>query len=485
MLKYTRKITIIDIILLIVCITVAASRLTRFLWEQKPLETSYISLNVKGKIPSWVNGTFINNVPAILKGEKSSIGHWFDGLAMLQAFYIKDGKVQYKSRFLHSEAYKSYQNSGKFDFTGFAQKSKIDQFSFIEFIFGPKKHLINNANVNVARINKRLVALTELPLPVEFDLELNTLGVLNYKDKLPKKYTMESAHPLQDPDNQNIWNYLIKIGIFNNFYQIYAISHELVGRKLISSIPVSTVSYMHSFSITEDYFILIDYPLRSKKPRDLAKGFIQTFSWQKDEPTHVYVVNKKNGNYKIFKTNPFFSFHHVNAFQEDGKIFVDLIIYPSDRIINEVNNYPFLSNVTNKLVRLTIDLTYNQATTFDLTQEKLEFPRINAHFTGKKYNYFYAVKFTSTGNGLIKYNHTGLKNLIWFEPGCYANEPIFIARPGTNVEDDGVILSIINDLQTNKSFLLVLNAINFEEIARITVPYLLPFGLHGQFFPTE
>jgi beta,beta-carotene 9',10'-dioxygenase len=62
-------------------------------------------------------------------------------------------------------------------------------------------------------------------------------------------------------------------------------------------------------------------------------------------------------------------------------------------------------------------------------------------------------------------------------------EPVFVPRPGSRVEDDGVVLSIVFDPQTNGSFLLVLDARDLSERARVHAPQRLPFGFHGDFFP--
>jgi hypothetical protein len=61
-------------------------------------------------------------------------------------------------------------------------------------------------------------------------------------------------------------------------------------------------------------------------------------------------------------------------------------------------------------------------------------------------------------------------------------EPVFVAAPGAQDEDEGVILSVLLDAYTGASCLLVLDAGCFEELARAEVPHHLPCGLHGQYF---
>ena len=71
----------------------------------------------------------------------------------------------------------------------------------------------------------------------------------------------------------------------------------------------------------------------------------------------------------------------------------------------------------------------------------------------------------------------------WYESGCFPSEPVFIERPGAKDEDDGVILSGVVGTGGRKSFLLVLDAASFTELARAIIPSRLPQSLHGNFWP--
>jgi carotenoid cleavage dioxygenase-like enzyme len=45
-----------------------------------------------------------------------------------------------------------------------------------------------------------------------------------------------------------------------------------------------------------------------------------------------------------------------------------------------------------------------------------------------------------------------------------------------------VILSVVLDARQGRSFLLVLDARSFEEVARAGAPHVIPFGFHGAYF---
>ena len=54
-------------------------------------------------------------------------------------------------------------------------------------------------------------------------------------------------------------------------------------------------------------------------------------------------------------------------------------------------------------------------------------------------------------------------------------------EPGNDAEDGGVILSVVLDAAARRSFLLVLDAGSFEELARAEAPHHIPFGFHGEY----
>ena len=120
------------------------------------------------------------------------------------------------------------------------------------------------------------------------------------------------------------------------------------------------------------------------------------------------------------------------------------------------------------------------------SDERLELPRIHdGRATAQPYRYVYGVgtrEMCNFTDQLLKIDvETGAAQ-TWHEAGTYPGEPVFVPHPEGAVEDDGVVLSVVLDPDTEQSFLLVLDAASFEERARAPVPHAIPFGFHGQFF---
>ncbi|NGX45903.1 MAG: Apocarotenoid-15,15'-oxygenase [Chlamydiae bacterium] len=439
----------------------------------KSLESEIVceSLPIQGEVPSWIEGTFYRNGPAKFEAGGESVNHWFDGLAMLHAFALKNGKVSYTNQFLRSSNYTEMMEHNSINFSGFAQDPCRVHFQHSQ---------IHNANVNVAKIAEEYVALTEFPLPVRFDPHtLETLGVLDYADQLPHEQCFESAHPHVEAD-ESIINYLIEFGR-ETIYHIYRISPGTNTRTSLAKIPVTNPSYMHSFSQTERYLIFVEYPF-TVNPLDLiqkTKPYISNFKWEPEKGSRLLVVDKKTGELvKTLHTQPFFSFHHINAFEKEDQIILDLISYDSPAVIQDLYLDAKSSHTKHRVSRLTLDLSVETVTMELLSDVEMELPRINDNFDGKGYQYVYGYDV----NALYKLNTADKTHKKWSEERCLPSEPVFIPSPHGQEEDDGVVLSVILDEKSASSFLLILDAHTFEEVSRARVPHHIPAGLHGQFY---
>lgn len=431
-------------------------------------------LKIEGEIPTWVNGTYVRNGPSKFTALKKSVSHWFDGLAMLHQFHIEKGSCTYTNRFLRTNDYQ-YMMNGSLPTGGFSRSSSPHPMEILEGEFYPKRP---NAVVNVALFDKTAVALTEAPTPVTFDLEsLETLGTFQYDDTLPQKNCYATAHP-QEIDGKT-YGYLIEIGKHCQY-----IFYELKGnsRKKLASIPVTHPSYIHSFSITDHYIVFIDYPLRLDFEALInGAGFIQSFKWDDEGKTRFYVIDRAAPEHiKTIEGPPFFSFHHINAYEEDDSIIIDLIGHKnSDVIQGEEGTLQGW-----KRYRIKDD----EITTIHTELLDAELPRINyERHNGKPYRYFYATCFRRNvaeveAPPLYKVDTEQKKIKTWSLRGYFASEPVFLPNPNGKREDDGVILSVVTNRSHTESFLLVLDGITFEEKARAYAPHGIPQGLHGQFF---
>jgi carotenoid cleavage dioxygenase-like enzyme len=179
----------------------------------------------------------------------------------------------------------------------------------------------------------------------------------------------------------------------------------------------------------------------------------------------------------------------VNAWEEGNDVVLDLIAYDDasvidnlyiDRLRGEPGQSP------NQLRRYRVSPGSERAEGEVLLDRSTELPRIDyPRMNTKPYRVMYACGMRPDEpdwlNELVKFDVESRDLRTWHEPGTYPGEPVFVGRPGREVEDDGVILSVVFDSATSRSFLLVLDAASFEEQARAEAPHHIPFGFHGQF----
>lgn len=433
---------------------------------------------IEGKIPEWLSGTLLRNGPG-----KFTVGDqrvdWFDGLALLHAFEFTPQNVFYSSRFLRSEQYYIMMEEKSINFSGFSQiKSQTSHFI-------PKEMKnINNADVSIQKYADQFVALTEIPLPVVFDPEtLATVGVFNYQDKL-EQGQWESPHPLIDPQTQETFNYFIHFGR-KSAYVIWKMEGQT--RQIVAEIPVEQPAYMHSFALTQNYVVLVEFPF-VVNPIDLLlknKPFILNYKWKPELGTTFTIVDRSSGQVTKIKGQPFFAFHHINAYDKDGKIFLDIVTYPKATIIDEIADNDWKSDIeqTIKLKRYTITLP-NQLSEEILFDQPAELPRVPAEKVSQEYRYCYLIDYDFPNSlkdkrALYKVDVSTKTGLSWAQEGCMPGEPIFVPHPDGKAEDDGVILSLVLDFANHRSFLLILDAYDMTELARAAVPHAVPLGLHG------
>lgn len=466
--------------------------LRRSLKDELPLQSLSIS---KGRIPGWLEGTLIRNGPSWFTADDKQVLHWFDGLAMLHAFSFEKGEVLYTNRFLRSEAYQKVFKEGSIDYLGFATDPCRSIFKRLFTAFFPEKASLHNANINIAKFCNQYVALTEIPLPVQFDPKtLETLNVFDYKDRLLKSNSWNSAHPHVDVNRKEIINYSVKFGIKSE-YLIYRMHEDSSSREIIARIPVSRPSYMHSFAVTENYVILSEFPFVVNPLALLlsGKGFIQNYRWEPERGTCFRVVKRDTGELICSsKGISCFAFHHVNAFEKDHYLYLDLITYQNSDVIMALA--PYGEGVSendlpkSQLIRFEIDLESCSIRQSIISSLPFELPRIHPSFNGRPYRFAYAADLREvliSGDPLCLYKidvQTG-KTLSWGEHGCYPGEPIFVPNPQGTSEDEGLILSIVINESLGHSFLLILDATSWEVMARVEIPHQIPMGLHGQFYP--
>lgn len=454
-------------------------------------ETDNAYLPVHGTVPDWLAGTLVRNGPALFDGKGITLRHWFDGQAMLHRFDIGDGAVSYRNRFLDTSSLRSIRDRGRIGYIEFATDPCGSIFSRFRARWQGK--LTPNACVNVGEFGDTALAMTEAPMAVEFDPEtLATVGVKRWADDLGGGTT--TAHPHQHPVTGEPVNYLLSFGRTCE-YRVHRVRTDTFERVLVGSYRTDQPGYLHSFAITERYVVLVVYPFVVNALSLLLRDrpFIENFRWRPELGTRIVLMDLEDGQVRgEYRTDPFFAFHHINAYDTDDGVEIDICSYDDATAVDAL----YLNKMRGAVpapqpfpTRYSVDTGTGEVTWRRLADKAFELPRINygAH-NGRPYTYAYGVgaldpSGTNFLDQLVKLNTTTGETAVWREEGCYPGEPVFVPAPDAKTEDDGVLLSVVLDSGERRSSLLVLDAAGFTELARATVPHAIPFGFHGQFRP--
>lgn len=452
----------------------------------------YTHLPVEGVIPPWLEGTLVRNGPAQFEVGSERYNHWFDGLAMLHAFTFDHGKVHYRNRFLRSLSYTQARASGRISRAEFATDPCFTLFGRVMATFRPP--ITDNANVNVHRIGGHAVAMTETPLPIRFDLQtLNTLGVLEWDDQL--KGTVTTAHPHEDPETGAIYTYMTQFGR-RHTYDLLRIDPGSTKRHRLASMPVDRPAYMHAFAMTTRHLVLVEYPLVVNPVHLLTSGvpFIQNYRWEPDRETRFQVFDRDSGAHLgTWKAEPCFAFHLLNSYVDGDDLVIDLAGYDDAQIIDSLYLERLRTGATDGVratpwrFRLGLSDPTRRAQRYEIASQNIELPRIRESLNGRPYRFAWGVANEVPGHftdALVKLDVATGQSKVWHRAGCFPGEPVFVPHPkGSGGEDDGILLSVILEPGSEASWLAVFDAATMDLLGSAHLPYSIPLGFHGAFWP--
>lgn len=197
--------------------------------------------------------------------------------------------------------------------------------------------------------------------------------------------------------------------------------------KILATIPSRwplSICYMHSFCITQNYFILIEQPLSIFLPtvpiNHLCgeKPLASCLRYYPEEDTlfHVIPRGSSSGGRRVFRAPSFFFLHTINAFEmrdvdtNDTFVIVDICCYDDPKMIdcmyvdalkNAHKNPDYAKMFRGRPKRFLLKFSelekvahgkHPTAESEIIVNVGCETPRINYElYDGKPYNFFYAI----------------------------------------------------------------------------------------------
>lgn len=468
-----------------------------------------------GRLPAWLNGTYIRNGP----GDLIDMDHMFDGYGLLSKFEINGAAntVTGSHRFVETEAWKHYAATGKMRWREFSTAPKYestwaklaDIANTVLGTMGLSQGVTDNASVNIVPLQDgTAVALTET-VQGTFKVDpatLRTLGQVRYQDKISGDLT--TAHPQPLP-NGDLVNLVSTVGVGLKVYRHPAGAFD--RRELIATVPHRrplAPAWIHDFPATATHAVLPEMPIYFDLGTLVMGGRSDYIflDWAPKDGTTLHCVDLRTGAVKSFTAPPFFVFHWANAFNSpDGRfLHLDACMYDDPKIVNDLYLEPlradFVPGVRSGqayLRRITIDLdapngsqlppweslVANEAT----ASPPFDFPKVSPAVRGQRHRYVWtacSVIPTSAHNSVGKFDTQQKTVQIWNEPSVLVGEPAFVPAPNATSEDDGVLLIVLVQADGTAA-LSVLDGVSLKEVARAELPFKLTVGFHGCFIKKE
>ena len=458
---------------------------------QDMADTLSTEVTVKGNIPAWLRGIYLRNGSGKYHFANQKANHWFDGLSMVSKFKFTESGVSYQSKLLQTKEERYVKQTGCFRSGQFATNPKQSLFNKFLNIWHAQK-INDNTAVNIIPIGDSAIALTESSVVTEIDIE-NLSVEDSYKLCTNLNYQLSTAHPHFDAKRQVLVNLSIEVGSKCQ-YHLFERDLKTKESRVICSIPVKQPSFQHSFAMTENYIILLETPLRLNPlklllySKNLGPTYIDCFKWQANSGCHLSVIDRHQGRVvQRFDYDDCFVFHFNNAFEYKGDIFIDAQIYPSPDIIESLYFKNIFAGIIPdvKLMRFHLDFNTKRCKSTPLSAMTLEFGRYNYQQKNmQEYQFLYSAGWREENeffDCLVKTDFKMESDKIWSEDNCYLGEPLFISDPSSDKEDQGVVLSIVVDAKNKNSYLIILDAETWSELARVELSHIIPYGLHGNF----
>lgn len=231
---------------------------------------------IGGSVPGWLRGELVRTCPAVFQTSGWHARHWFDGLGMLYAFRIGATGIDFRSRLLDSEAARdAWQGRARLGSFGTPTVRPLWQR-----VVEPVQRMSDNNNVNIVRMGRELVAMTEgNRQAVIDDATLAATGPVHYAGDALDGAVM-TAHPHFDVARSKVLNVATAFGV-NGMLSVYEHAPDARRRQVVGSWRTTRIPYVHTFGLTPRHAILVAHPFTVAAVRMLwsSKGYIDHFDW--------------------------------------------------------------------------------------------------------------------------------------------------------------------------------------------------------------
>jgi carotenoid cleavage dioxygenase len=456
------------------------------------LEADVRDCEVQGTIPSDLNGAFYRVGPdAQYPLHPRNIP--FDGEGHASMFRIKNGRVDYRSRFVRNERYMAQDKAGRSLFPMYRNPSLDD----------PSVAGLSRSTANTHIMNHK-----DLLLCLKEDSPPSALNLLTLETVVPK-YTFDgklpsqtfTAHPKIDSETGNMIAFGYEAdGFGSNVISIFEITPqgEFVWN---TKVEVPYVGMLHDFAVTERHIVFYVIPMALDEAQ-MRDGGIH-WSWDGSKPTFFGALRRgSDGKDLRWFQGPTRSATHVmGAFSDGDRVYVDVEMSMS-------NPFPFMPMRdgapwdpvagSSHITRLSADLSRRRARGYEMEtmypNHVGALPRQDDRYNTMPYRYGFlpcpdpaASDRRSAGACYARFDHQ-TRSATLFNAGTTSSlaECCFAPKNANAREGEGYLMGVAtrND-QNGRADLVILDAEHLDDgpIATVMLPMRAVGQIHGWWVP--
>ncbi|MPT47932.1 MAG: carotenoid oxygenase family protein [Sphingobium sp.] len=465
-------------------------------------EADVADCQVEGTIPDGLNGAFVRVGGDWAFPPKHKDDSIFNQDGYVSRFRIKNGRVDYKGRWIQTERYKNNRAAGR-QLYGY-YRNPFDAEPEVAHVDQPWRNTVANTAVEVNA--GRVFALKEDALPTEINpITLETKGACDFGGKY-KSQTF-TAHPKIDPVTGELLTFGYEAtGLVSDDLWFYVIDRNgNVTRE--TRIKVPYVSMVHDWAITDKHVIFPVFGYVTDMDR-LKAGKIH-WAWDRNAPTY-YGILPRDGDAKDirwFKGPNRGIVHTFNARTEGDKVILEAPIFDS-------NPFPFFPYLDGSKWNAAESRSFIRRITFDLGSkddgyvEDTLFPdvpvvdlgRVDERFMGKDNRYAYTSFNDPTkpldrdrvGTGARRItNSYGIFDMkdqtmrSFFAGTTHSLQEVsFVPRSADAEEGDGWLIGTASNYANMNTEMVIADATRPEEgtVARIILPFRASAQVHGRWY---
>ncbi len=455
-------------------------------WQPNTREYNVIEPEITGDLPDDLCGIYIRNTENPLHHALGRY-HPFDGDGMLHSVYFDSGYVEYRNRFIRTDGFEAELAAGEPLWAGLRESPEKS----LRDGWGARTRLKDASSTDVV-VHNGVAATSFYQCGEIYELDPRTLegkGKAGWVNEVTPGWGV-SAHTKVDEATGEM--------LFFNYGKAAPYMHYGVvdaDGKLVHYIPIELPGprLPHDMAFTDNYAILNDLPLFWDP--DALKHNAHAVRFFPELPSRFGIVPRRGHPDDVvwFDAKPTYVLHWINAYEDGDEVVLDGYTQDPRRgkrtksLPESLTPFAMLdiNAIGAHAYRWRFNLKTGAVSEGPLEDGLSEFGMINPSVAGKPYRYAWQMT-AKPGwflfDGISRLDvETGTTQHYQFPDGVYASEAPMAPRQGSTAEDDGYVVTLVTDMNENRSACLVFDAsdVSAGPMASIALPQRVCVGTHS------